>query len=90
MAIVFIIAGVIAVVVTITVAAAAVVAVVTTAVAVASSEVASCPLLHWYFAKLSWNVQFRGYQYLFHLEKIFYQLGTTFFNLLHPSISLSI
>jgi hypothetical protein len=42
------------------------------------------------FVKSSWNVQFRDYQYLFHLEKLFYQLGMTFFNLLHPSISLNV
>ncbi len=57
---------------------------------ITSSEVASCPLLHWYFAKSAWNVQFRDYQYLFHLEKLFYQLGMTFSTLLHPSISLNI
>ncbi len=54
------------------------------------SEVASCPLLHWYFAKSSWNVQFRDYQYLFQLEKLFYRLGMTFLNLLHPSISWNV
>ncbi len=51
-----------------------------------SSEVALCPLLPWYCAKLSWNIWFRDYQYVFYLEKIIFHLGKVYFNLLLLSI----
>ncbi len=50
------------------------------------SEVALCPLLPWYHAKLSWNKWFRDYQYVFYLEKVIFHLGKVYFNWLLLSI----
>ncbi len=50
------------------------------------SEVALCPLLPWSCAKLSWNIWFRDYQYVFYLEKVFFHRGKVYFNLLLLSI----
>jgi hypothetical protein len=55
-----------------------------------TSEVALCPLLPWYCVKSSWNVWFRDYQHVFHLEKVFFiweKLTSTWNHLVSNSLS---